>query len=70
VLNLSQDSFLISVSQKVSLRLSFERVHVDQTHKNRSHGLTEQSKTLCPEEGRASTFKAPPFTVTPRRGRY
>ena len=30
-LNLSQNSFLISTSQKVRVRLSFERIHDDQT---------------------------------------
>jgi hypothetical protein len=57
-LNLSQNSFLISVSQKVSCRLSFERVHADKTDKDRSHGLAGQSTTPHCEEGRASTFNA------------
>ena len=35
-LNLSQNSFLISASQKVTVRLSFERVHDHQTEKDRS----------------------------------
>jgi hypothetical protein len=39
-LNLSRNSFLISVSQKVRWRLSFERVHDDQTEKDHSRNRT------------------------------
>jgi hypothetical protein len=58
-LNPSQNSFLISVSQKVSCWLSFERVHADQKDKDRSRGLAGQSTTPHCEKGRASTFNAP-----------
>src|ERR1700730_16722323 len=57
-LNLSQNSFLILASQKVRWRLSFERVHDDQTDKDRSHGRAGQSTTPHCEEDRASRFDA------------
>jgi hypothetical protein len=33
-LNISQNTFLISASQKARVRLSFERVHDDETDKD------------------------------------
>jgi hypothetical protein len=57
-LNLSRNAFLISASQKVSCRLSFERVYAKQTDKDRSNGLAGQSATPHCKEGRASTFDA------------
>ena len=58
------NSLLISASQKVGLRLSFERAHADQTDKDRSGGHTRQSTTPHCKEGRASTFN-----TTRRRSR-
>src|SRR5882762_4260422 len=50
-LNLSQNSFLISASQKARVRLSFERGHDDQTDKDRSH--SRAGKTETPRRGQA-----------------
>jgi hypothetical protein len=44
-LNLSRNSFLISTSQKVRVRLSFERVHDDQTDKDHSHSRAGEAAT-------------------------
>ena len=52
-LNLSQNSFLISTSQKVRVRLSFERVYGNQTDKDISHDRSPQSATPRSKEGRA-----------------
>ena len=46
-LNLSQNAFLISASQKVSVRLSFERIYDDQTDKGRPHRVAGQATTPC-----------------------
>src|SRR5215813_3879667 len=42
-LSVSQNPFLISASQKVRVRLSFERVHDNQTEKDSSHGRTGEA---------------------------
>ena len=44
-LNLSQNSFLISASQKVRVRLSFERVHDDQTDKGSTPSHASKAAT-------------------------
>ena len=57
-LNLSQNAFLISASQKARVRLSFERVHDDQTDKGRSHSRAGKAATSCRGERRASAINA------------
>jgi hypothetical protein len=44
-LNLSRNSFLFSVSQKVGYRLSFESVHDDQTENDRSPNCAVEAPT-------------------------
>ena len=58
-LNLSQNSSLISTSQKVRARLSFERVHDDQTDKDKdqTHSHAGEAATSAGRaEGRASAI--------------
>ena len=55
-LNLSQNSFLISASQKARVRLSFERGHDDQTDKDRSHSRAGEAATSRRGQGRASAI--------------
>src|SRR5260221_5593888 len=55
-LNLSQNSFLISASQKARVRLSFERGHDDQTDKDRSHSRAGEAETSRRGQGRASAI--------------
>src|SRR3954453_12554715 len=56
-LNPSQNSFLISTSQKVRVQLSFERIHGDQTEKDCSLGRTGETATSAGRaEGRASAI--------------
>jgi hypothetical protein len=56
-LMLSQNSFLISTSQKVRVRLSFGRVHDDQTEKDCLHGRTSKAATSAGRaEGGASAI--------------
>jgi Resolvase, N terminal domain len=48
---------LISTSQKVRVRLSFERVHDDQTEKDGSHGRSSEAATSAGRaEGRATAI--------------
>jgi hypothetical protein len=44
-LKVSQNSFLISASQKVRVRLSFERTYDNQTDKDRSHSRAGEAAT-------------------------
>jgi hypothetical protein len=56
-LNLSQNAFLVSASQKARVRLSFERDHDDQTDKDRSHNHSDEAATSTGRvEGRASSI--------------
>src|ERR1700730_2362588 len=55
-LNLSQNSFLISASQKERVRLSFERGHDDQTDKDRSHSRAGEAATFRRGQGHASAI--------------
>ena len=56
-LNLSQNAFLILPSQKVRVRLSFERVHDDQTDKGWSPSRAGEAATSAGRgEGRASAI--------------
>src|SRR6202521_6263603 len=55
-LNLSQNSFLISASQKARVRLSFERSHDDQTDKDRSHSRAGEAATSRRGQDRASAI--------------
>jgi hypothetical protein len=55
-LNVSQNSFLISASQKARVRLSFERGHDDQTDKDRSHSRAGEAATFRRGQGRASAI--------------
>src|SRR5271170_1047432 len=56
-LNLSQNAFLIPASQKVRVRLSFKKVHDDQTDKGRSSSRAGEAATSAGRaEGRASTI--------------
>src|SRR6516165_9628533 len=56
-LNLSQNSFLISASQKVRVRLSFERVHDHQTEKDKSPSRAGEAATSAGRaESRASAI--------------
>src|SRR5271165_1233754 len=56
-LNLSQNTFLISTSRKARMRLSFERVHDDQTDKGRSPSRAGEAATAAGRlEGRASAI--------------
>jgi hypothetical protein len=51
---------LISASQKASVRLSFERVHDDQTEKDHSLGPTKESTPPRRSEGRARACSSTP----------
>jgi hypothetical protein len=51
-LNLSQNAFLISASQKVRVRLSFERAHDHQTEKDRPPSRAVEAATSA---GRAES---------------
>ena len=66
-LNLSQNPFLISASQKVRVRLSFERVHDDQTEKDCSHGRAGEAATspAAPKVARARSSDAGEITSKP-----
>ena len=52
-LNGSRNSFSLSASQKASVRLSFERVHDDQTEKDHSFGPIKEATPPRHSEGRA-----------------
>ena len=66
-LNLSQNSFLISASQKARVRLSFERGHDDQTDKARSHSRAGEAATSRPRPkvARARSSDAGDITSKP-----
>jgi hypothetical protein len=64
-LNVSQNSFLISASQKGYGRPSLERdIHAEEKSAKRSYGLAQQTTTPRRTEGRTSNFSA-----ATRRGR-
>jgi hypothetical protein len=56
-LNLSQNTFLISTSQKIKVRVSFERVYDDQTEKNRSYSRAGESAISYRGEGRRAIIR-------------
>ncbi|HEX4184782.1 MAG TPA: hypothetical protein VHY78_02865, partial [Stellaceae bacterium] len=56
-LNLSQNSFLISASQKARMELSFKRGHDDQTDKGSTPSHASKAATSADfAEGRASAI--------------